>query len=397
MWLENHTVLPLCTHLAAPSAHVEISSLAVNIVPVWSPSRFLESSLRNTCRQFFQLSHFVLFLLVDWRQIILNYLVLPVIDGSVPDLPIFSIRLISHVHPCIVLILSYTELIEFFSKKFWLTLDGLPDLILLLLLFYPWLLPVDEVPHRCLFLKSQLWAVDIRRWCPQHVTSLRNDITIIHIRAQHILRAAPQRVIASLAQACQHNPAMILPRSLLKRLSGGGLRGIRGVYLLIVSSSSSCRQVLGRHLHAFVAFELCLARIHAPLGIDRFGGVADNLLRSHVVVPWLLCEMAGEHAWHWMLRLWTLFPLRELNVATTILMNIWWRGKVGPRAKSYSTGRVEDLLLPLLAWLGSLRRLVTIHSSKLAICLLRHVHHLKLGGLRKHETFLLRFGRSQFW
>jgi len=123
-------------------------------------------------------------------------------------------------------------------------------------------------------------------------------ITILHAVVQDILRSAPQRVIASLAQTCQYNASMILPRSLLKLLSVGCLRGIGGVYLLIVSCKSASRHVLVRHLNAFIAFELCLTRIHAPLRIDRFGGVAYNLLRSHFVILWLLFDMTGQHARH---------------------------------------------------------------------------------------------------
>lgn len=220
-------------------------------------------------------------------------------------------------------------------------------------------------------------------------------ITIIHAVVQNILRSASQWVIASLAQTCKYNAGVILPRSLLKMVSVSCLRRISWVYFLMVSSKSACRHILVWHLDTFIAFELLrLTRIHAPLRIGRFRSVADNLLWSQFVVLRLFFDVTRQHAWHWMLLFWPLLPLWNLNVPASILMNIWWRCKVWPWTKSYSSRRIKPLLLLLLPWLGSLRSLISIHSSKRAIWLLRHVHHLKLGSLWEHEALLLRFGRS---
>lgn len=95
-------------------------------------------------RHLFQLIHLLLLSLIDWGQIVLNHLVLPVVDGAVSLLPHICVVLILDVHPRVVGVVSYTKLTEFLSEELSLTFYCLPELRLLLFLSYLALLPLNE-------------------------------------------------------------------------------------------------------------------------------------------------------------------------------------------------------------------------------------------------------------
>lgn len=64
----------------------------------------------------FELDHLLLFLLVNWRQVVIDHVILPVVDHSVPLVLLGCVVMVSHVHSSVVCVIADLELVQFLGE-----------------------------------------------------------------------------------------------------------------------------------------------------------------------------------------------------------------------------------------------------------------------------------------
>ena len=96
--------------------------------------------------------HFELLLLADWREVVLNDLVLPVADGPLPNISPVRIVHIINVHPRVVVEVAHGEFVEFLCEGLVVLIlcdaEGVGGVVLLFLYFVIIMLAIRGI--RCI-------------------------------------------------------------------------------------------------------------------------------------------------------------------------------------------------------------------------------------------------------